>query len=338
MFRYIVVRLGLAVLVVAGVICLTFVIARVIPGDPAVSWTGSRATAAELEAVRRSLGLDQPLLVQLGRYFKGVVTGDWGIALHTHRPVLSDLRRALPATLELVVSAVVMGVVAGVPLGLISARWQGKWVDQFVRITSVLAVSLPVFWMALILQEVFAQRANILPVAGIYAADIHFTHPLATYTGIPVIDALITGNWSAAGSSITHLILPALIVAVYPMGVVTRLVRAKVLDVVGEPHTQMVRALGYSERSVLGRFALRLSWAPVAQVVALVFAYALVNTFLVEAIFNWPGLGSYAAASIISLDTPAIVGITLLVAVVYVTGNLAVDVIQAMLDPRIRLR
>lgn len=338
MLLYVLRRLGLAVLVAAGVICLTFVIARVVPGDPAASWSGPRAGPAQIAQMRHSLGLDRPLTVQIARYFEGILKGDWGTSVHTHRPVLSDLGRALPASLELVGTAMILGLVAGVLGGLISARWRGRVIDHVLRAASVVAVSLPVFWFALILQDVFAGRLRILPVTGMYGVELDYTHPLTSYTRIPVVDALATGNWEVLGSSLTHLILPVAIVSLYPMGVCLRMVRARLLDVTAEPHAQMVRALGFSERAVLGRFALRLVWGPVAQVVALSFAYALVNTFLVEAFFDWPGLGTYAAASIISLDTPAIVGITLLVALVYLAANLAVDVFQAVLDPRIRLR
>jgi peptide/nickel transport system permease protein len=158
------------------------------------------------------------------------------------------------------------------------------------------------------------------------------------YTRMPVADALISGNWAMLGSTLQHLILPAVVVAAYPAGVVARMTRAQVLDTVGETHVAMVRALGFGERAVFGRFAMKLAWNPVAAVLALVFAYSLVNTFLVESIFDWPGLGSYAASSVATLDTPAIVGVTLFIAIVYVVCNLVVDLVQAALDPRIRLR
>jgi peptide/nickel transport system permease protein len=197
---------------------------------------------------------------------------------------------------------------------------------------------MPVFWLALILQLVFAQRLRLLPVAGQYDPNLVFSHPLTGRTQMAVVDSLISGNWAMLGSTLTHLVLPALVVAAYPAGVIARMVRAQVLDTVGEAHVQMVRSLGFPERTVFGTFAMRLAWNPVASVLALVFAYSLVNTFLVESIFDWPGLGSYAAASVSTLDTPAIVGVTLFVGVIYVAVNLIVDLVQAALDPRIRLR
>jgi peptide/nickel transport system permease protein len=336
--KYVVRRVALAILVVAGVVVLTFVIARVVPGDPAASWAGPHVSRAELARVRHDLGLDLPLPEQIGKYFVGIAEGEWGTSIHTHQPVLSDLMDRAPASIELVTVALLMALLVGIPLGLLSAKRPGKVSDGVVRVAAVLGVSMPAFWLALILQLLFFQRLHLLPVAGQYDPNLDYTHPLTQYTRMVVVDALITGNWVVLRSAIAHLILPALVIASYPAGVITRMVRASVLDGVGEDHVRMVRALGFPERSVFGRFALKLSLNPVLAVVALVFAYSLANTFLVEAIFDWPGLGSYAANAISSLDTPAIVGVTLFIAVVYVVANLAVDLVQARLDPRIRLR
>ena len=338
MTGYIARRVALAALVVAGVIVATFVIARVVPGDPAATWAGPHASAAQVAAARRFLGLDRPPLTQLLSYFGGICTGNWGLSLHTHRPVLSDIGTAAPASLELVTAAMVIALVVAVPLGLISARWPGGLVDQAIRAGSILGVSMPIFWLALILQLVFTQRLHLLPAAGEYSPGLLFSHPLAHRTGFSLIDATISGNWPMLGSILVHLVLPAVVVAAYPAGLIARMVRAQVLDTVTETHVQMVRALGFSERAVYARFAMKLAWNPVAAAVALVFGYSLVNTFLVEAIFDWPGLGSYAAASVATLDTPAILGVTLFIALVYVAANLVVDIIQAALDPRIRLR
>jgi peptide/nickel transport system permease protein len=331
-------RAALAVLVVVGVIVLTFVIARVVPGDPAATWAGPHASAAQIAAARRFLGLDRPAPVQLLAYFGGIVTGNWGLSVHTHGPVLSDIGTAAPATLELVLTALIIAVAVGVPLGLVAARWPDGLLDHSIRAGAILGVSMPIFWMALILQLVFSQRLHLLPAAGEFSPSLLFTHPLTRHTGSDVIDALITGNWPMLGSTLSHLLLPAIVVAAYPTGLIARMVRAQVLDTIGETHVQMARALGFRERTVFGRFAMKLAWNPVAAALALVFGYSLVNTFLVEAIFDWPGLGSYAAASISTLDTPAILGVTLFVALAYVVANLIVDIVQAAIDPRIRLR
>jgi peptide/nickel transport system permease protein len=335
---YVVRRVALAVGVVAGVIVLTFVIAHVVPGDPAATWAGSHPTPAEVAAARRYLGLDRPPIVQLLFYFGGILTGNWGVSIHTHRPVLTDLAAAAPASLELVTVAMFIALAVAVPLGLVSARWPGRVGDHTIRAGSILGVSMPIFWMALILQLVFSQRLHVLPAAGEYSPGLLFTHPLARLTGFGLIDAPLTGNWPMFGSILIHLVLPAVVIAAYPAGLLTRMIRAQVLDTIGDAHVQMVRALGFTERAVYGRFAMKLAWNPAAAAIALVFGYSLVNTVLVEAIFDWPGLGSYATTAIANLDTPAILGVTLFIALVYVVVNLVVDIVQAAIDPRIRLR
>jgi peptide/nickel transport system permease protein len=336
--RFIAHRAALGLLVVVGVVILTFVIARVIPGDPATSWVGPHSSPQQLRQARHMLGLDRPLPVQIWRYFRGILSGDWGVSIHTKQPVLSDLGTRTPASLELVGAGILLALLAGIPLGLVSARWAGRAPDVLVRLLSVVGVSMPVFWLALILQLLFFQKLHLLPVSGQYDPDVAARHPLAAHTHMPVVDALLEGNWTMLRSAITHLVLPAIVVASYPVGVIARMVRASVLETLGDDHIRMVRALGFPERSVFARFALRPALNPVISVTALVFAYSLVNTFLVEAIFDWNGLGSYAADSIQALDTPSVIGVTLFVALVYVGANLVVDVLQALVDPRIRLR
>jgi peptide/nickel transport system permease protein len=334
--RFAVHRIGLGAVVVVGVVVLTFLIARVIPGDPAVTYAGPRASAAQVERTRHKLGLDKPVVTQLGDYLKGIADGDWGVSYRTKRPVLSDIRTALPASIELVTAGLVLAVAAGIPLGLLSARYRGRAPDLLVRLVSVVGVSMPVFWLALILQIVFAQKLGWLPAAGEYNPNLYYTSPLTSYVNMPVVDALATGNMPVFESAVSHLILPALVVAAYPAGLIARMVRASVLDTLGESHVRMVRALGFGDRAIFGRYALRPALNPVIQVIALVFAYSLANTFLVEAVFDWPGLGSYAANSLQALDTPAVIGVTLIVGIAYVVLNLIVDLAQAAIDPRIR--
>ena len=203
MTRYVTRRVALAIVVVAGVVILTFVISDVVPGDPAASWAGPHASAAQIARARHYLGLDQPLAVRIGKYFAGIVSGNWGTSIHTHRPVLSDIGTAAPATLELVIAALIIAVLVGVPLGLAAARWPGGALDHAIRVGSVLGVSMPVFWLALILQLVFAQR--LLPVAGQYDPNLVFSHPLTVRTQFPVVDSLISGNWPMLGSTLVHL-------------------------------------------------------------------------------------------------------------------------------------
>ncbi|WP_336206310.1 ABC transporter permease [Nonomuraea sp. LPB2021202275-12-8] len=336
--RYLIRRLGQALLVVAGVIVLTFVVMRLVPGDPAVAFAGPKATPEQLAAARERFGLDDPLWVQLWNYVRDLVTGDWGTSLHTRQPVRDDLFLAFPASLELVGAALVFAVVVGIPVGVLAARYKTKFPDFGVRLASMLAVSVPVFWLALALQTVFASNLGWFPVAGEYDSSLDTTSPLTLWTNITIVDALITGNWPIFTSTLQHLVLPALVVAAYPTGVIAQMTRAMLIEEAGQDHARLARALGFGETSILTRFALRSALSPVLSLIALVFAYSIVNGFLVEAVFNWPGLGRYAAASISSLDTPAIAGVTLLVALVYVLANLVVDLLQGLLDPRVRAR
>lgn len=338
MIRFVLRRSGLSLIVVAGVMVLTFLISHVIPGDPAVSWAGPHASMAQIQAARVALGLNKPVWSQILHYFGGIFSGNWGISIRTHRSVLSDLFQVVPASLELVGAAIIIAIIVGIPLGLVSARWHAKLPDHFVRLFAVLGVSMPAFWLALILQLVFSRDLHWFPTAGEYNPALAYVHAVPRITGIPIIDGVLTGDWKLVTSSMSYLVLPAAVIASYPVGVITRMVRAKVLETSEETHSQMMRSLGFSERAVLSRFSMRLAWSPVLQVLALVFAYSLANTFLVEAVFDWPGLGNYAAQSIETLDVPAIAGVTLFVAIVYVVLNLLVDVAQAFFDPRIRLQ
>lgn len=337
MIRYLARRVGQAVVVVLGVVVLTFLVQRVVPGDPAVAWAGPKASAEQLAQVRAELGLDRSLPVQLWRYLTGLLTGDLGVSVHTRQSVATDLGKAFPASLELVGAGLLLAVLLGVPLGLLAARFRRGGTDVAVRLGSMLAVSVPVFWLALVLQQIFATKLGWFPVAGEYDTALDATSPLHVWTNITAVDALITGNWPILVSTLAHLVLPALVVAAYPTGVIAQLTRATVLEELGQDHARMARAIGFPQRSILFRFALRPALNPVVALLALVFAYAIVNTFLVESIFNWPGLGTYAVDSIRSADTPAIAGVTLLVACLYVVANLVVDLVQALIDPRVRL-
>jgi peptide/nickel transport system permease protein len=334
--RYLIRRLGQALLVVAGVVMLTFVVMRLVPGDPAVAFAGPKATPEQLAAARERFGLDDPLWVQLWNYVRDLVTGDWGTSLHTRQPVRDDLLLAFPASLELVGAALLLAIVAGIPVGVLAARYKTKFPDFGVRVASMLAVSVPVFWLALALQTVFASNLGWFPVAGEYDSSLDTTSPLTLWTNITVVDALITGNWPILTSTLRHLVLPTLVVAAYPTGVIAQMTRAMLIEEAGQDHARLERALGFGETSILTRFALRPALGPVLSLIALVFAYSIVNGFLVEAVFNWPGLGRYAASAISSLDTPAIAGVTLLVALVYVLANLVVDLLQGLIDPRVR--
>ena len=333
--RFLTRRIAQAVFVVVGVVLLTFVIVRLVPGDPAVAVAGARASAEELARVRAQLGLDDNVFVQLWRYVSGLIRGDLGTSTHTQQPVATDLAKALPASLELSGFAILLAIPLGLLLGIAAASQYRRIADTLIRVVSVLFVSFPVFWLALVLQSVFATKLGWLPVAGEYDSSLDSTSPLTVYTNITLVDSLVTGNWPIFTNTLAHIILPALVIAAYPIGLIAQMTRATLSEQLDENHVIMECALGFGRREVLWRFALRPTLPPIVSVIALVFAYSLVNSFMVESIFNWPGIGSYTFAAIRALDTSAIAGVTLVVAILYVFLNLCVDLVQAILDPRV---
>lgn len=329
-------RASQALLVVFGVVCLSFVILRVVPGDPARSYAGLRASPEELERVRAELGSGEPMIVQLGQYFVDLFQGNLGTSLRTRQPVIEDLANALPASLQLTGAAIILAIVVGIPLGILAARYRGRTADWTIRTASVLLVSLPVFWVAVMSQLFFATRLGWLPISGEFDQGLALTDPLTIVTGMPVVDALITWNFDVLGSALQHLVLPMMAIALYPIGLIAQMTRASLADELQYPHVSYARSLGFSERSIMTRLALRPALNPVISSIALVFAYSIVNSFLVEAIFNWPGLGSYTFNAIRALDVPAVAGVTLVIATLYVILNMAVDIAQDIIDPRVR--
>jgi peptide/nickel transport system permease protein len=335
MARYLLSRTLQALGVVAGVVVLTFVIARLVPGDPAVAYAGPKATPQEIATIRTQFGFDKPAAQQFFDYVFGLLRGDWGTSLHTKQPVLDDLTRVIPTTLLLVVTALVVVVAVGIPVGIFAAKSRGRLGDFVTKIVSILAVSMPVFWLAILLQTLFFSRLGWFPVAGQYDSSLDVSSPLYTVVGVPVVDAALTGNWPVFLSAAQHMVLPVIAIAAFPVGSCVMVTRAAMLENLGEEHVRMVRALGFPGRSILAKFALRPALNPILALIALLFAYSLTNSFIVESVFNWPGLGSYAIKSIQSLDIPAILGVTLFVALAYVFLNLVVDVLQALIDPRV---
>ncbi|MBN2203650.1 MAG: ABC transporter permease [Thermoleophilia bacterium] len=335
---YIIRRLALLVFVILGVMAVTFVVSRVIPTDPTALYLGGgRHTPEQKAAAREALGLDKPLVVQFGLYVKDFVRGDWGNSLRTHRPVLGDIMGFLPASLELILSAMALAVVTGISMGAFAAYRKGRLADHTGRVAAIAGVSLPSFFLALVLQIVFFRVLGLLPVAGQLSISVAREYPVTDITGMVVVDSLITGNWVAFWDALRHLILPTLALAAYCAGTTMRMTRSAMLDALESDYARMAYAMGVPDRVIVGRYALKNAMAPVLTVIGLLFAYALVGTFFIEQIFAWPGLGTYATISILNLDYPAIMGVTIIVALAYVTVNLIVDLIIAKLDPRVML-
>jgi len=334
---YILRRLLLSILVLVGVCTITFVLARIVPSNPAVMWVGSHPTADQIARARIELGLDKPLYVQYYVYMSHLLRGDFGVSIRTHDEVLNDIAAFLPASLELILTGMIISIIVGVPLGVVSSLKRDKPADHATRLSSVIGVSVFTPWLGMMLQLVFFRWLGILPVGERVDTDILLAYPITVVTGFYTIDSLISGNLLAFQDVLVHLILPAVTLAAFPIGLITRMTRSTMVDVLDEDYIRTARAYGLPERLVAYKYALKNAIGPTVTVLALTFAYSLVETFLIEAVFNWPGLGRYAALSIISLDYPAVMGIAIVVALVYILLNLVVDLVQAYLDPRIRL-
>lgn len=337
-FSYVLRRLITSLLVMVGLSLITFFLARVVPSDAAALYIGPHARPEQIERVRHQLGLDRPLPVQYAIYMGELLRGDLGTSVASKRPVLKELLDRLPATLELLMVAMTLAVIVGVVLGVLSASWQGRSVDNVVRGGSIIGVSLPAFWLGLLLQILFFRNLHWLPLSGEYTPDLRFSHPITHLTGFLLLDTLLTGNWVVFRDVALHLILPAITLAAYPIGLIARLTRATMLEVLAQDYIRTLRAYGVNEFLITYLYALKNAIGPTLTVTGLTLAYALTGSFFVEIIFNWPGLGQFTVRSLLSLDYPAIMGVTLFGAIGYVLINLVVDLLHAWIDPRISLK
>lgn len=337
MVRFVLRRTLSACGVVLALTFITFLLARVVPSNPAAIYIGPRARPEQIARVRAQLGLDDPLLVQYLSYLRDTLTGDWGTSIGTKQPVLGEILSRLPATLELIAVAMTVAVVVGVALGVLAARHPGGVLDAAVRVLSIGGVSMPAFWLGLLLQIVFVGRLGLLPATGRLERSLEYTQPLRDITGFHLVDALLTLNTAALSSAASHLVLPALTLAAYPAGLMARMTRATMREALEQDYVLAARASGLRERFIIWRLALRNAIPPTLTVLGLTVAYALTGTFFVEVVFNWPGIGLFATQALLNVDYPSIMGITLLAAIGYLLVNLVVDVVHARLDPRVRL-
>jgi peptide/nickel transport system permease protein len=332
---FIVRRLILLIPVLIGVSLLTFLISRIIPADPARMIAGPHAGPAQVAAVRHAYGLDRPLWQQYTSYMGGLLQGDLGTSFHTQRAVRDDLGDFLPATLELTLASMALTIVVGILLGVLSAVNRDGWIDNLTRLFSVTGVSLPVFWLGLMLQLLLYDQLGWLPAGGRLDTGLQ---PPPRLTGMYIVDSLLTGHWSLAVNAAWHLLLPALVLSVGSLAVVTRMMRASMLEVMGRDYIRTARAKGLARQSVVWRHALRNALLPTITVAGLQTGYLLSGAILVEAVFSWSGIGLYAAQSIISSDYNATMSVTLVIAALFILVNLLVDILYAVADPRIHYR
>jgi len=335
--RYLLRRLALSVLVVLGVTFLVFVAAQVVPSDPAALYAGPRPTADQIEKARAELHLDAPLPQRFAAFAAAMATGDFGVSYKSRRPIAQDLRAYLPATLELATVSTLLALLIGIPAGAFAAARRGGWLDRAGGLASIAAVAMPTFFLAMLLQAFFAQGIGILPLSGRLSREIALSAPLDPVTGFTLIDSLIAGRLDVFRDALAHLILPALTLAAYPAGIAMRLTRSAMIEILGRRHILAARALGLSRARILFGHALPNAVGPSLTVLGLSFAYALTGAVLVEIIFAWPGLGRYVSEAVLSKDFPVIAASTFVVTLCYVAMNLILDLVQALVDPRVAL-
>jgi len=313
-----------------GLSILMFLISRVLPGDPARLALGPEATAEQVEQLRREMGLDKPLVTQYTVYISGLFRGDFGFSLRTRRNVAQDIREFLPATVELTTVAMLFAVGVGVPLGVVSAVRKDRAEDHVSRLIALAGVAIPRFWLAILLQLVFAYYLGVLPTIG------RGPGPPVRLTGLHLLDSLLTANPGAFLTALRHVALPAFALSLGSLAQITRLVRANMIEEMRKDYALAARSYGLPDRVIIYKYVLKNAFSSALTVIGLSYGFLLGNAFLVEAVFAWPGLAFYGVDSLLFKDLNAVMGVTLVVGVAFAVANLLVDVAYSYLDPRIR--
>jgi len=335
MLSMIVRRLLVAIPSLVGVVIITFLLTRALPGDPAAYFAGPAATTEAIAQVRQKLGLDKPLLVQFTRYAGDLARGDLGTSLTTGQPVITDIRARLPASAELTLVGLIAAMLIAVPLGILAATRPGSLIDHACRVVTTAGVSLPVFFTGLILVYAFYYLLGWAP-APLGRLDVFFSAPPAV-TGFYLIDSLLAGNLELFRAALGQLLLPALTLAVFSLAPIARMTRASMLAVLASDFVRTARANGLTPFTVIVTYAFRNAMLPVVTTLGMVFSFLLGANVLVEKVFAWPGIGSYAVEALIASDFAPVQGFVLTMAVLYVALNLAIDVLYGLIDPRVRI-
>ena len=312
-----------------GLLLIVFCVSHVIPSDPARVMAGENASPAQIAAIRRQFGLDLPLPAQFAHYAGDVVRGDFGTSLFTQRPVAEDLWARLPATLELALFAMTLAIAAGIPLGVVAALRRGTWLDHAVRVITVAGLAMAAFWLAILLQLLFSMWLGLTPVRG--RIDGWGPDPI---TGFFTLDALLRGDAETLGQALRHLLLPTLTLALPAMATIVRFTRAGMINVMGSNAVFYQTAMGIPRRRIVWKYLLRAALIGTLTQIGLIFGNLLAGAVVVETVFDWPGLGSFAVNSILHSDYNAIMSFTVFTGAVFILTNLAVDIAQALLDPR----
>jgi peptide/nickel transport system permease protein len=335
MTRYIVRRLLLLLPVLLGMITISFAVTKAIPTDPIIASISQEASNHPeiVAAYRKEWGLDQPVPIQYLTYVRNLLHGDMGVSIYTHRPVVQDLLDYLPATVELATVTIFFSVLLSLPLGILAAMRRGGAVDFVVRLLTLAGVAMPIFWLALALLDIFYLHLGWVPAPG--RLDYSLAPP-PPVTRLYIVDSLIAGRPATAWNALIHIALPAFVLATWSVGLLTRMTRASMLSVLPQDFLRSVRSKGASNFYVIRRHAAPNAMIPVVTVVGLAYGDLLSGALLVETIFGWPGIGRYAYNAAVHVDFPAIIGVALTVGFIYTIVNLVVDIVYALLDPRVR--
>ncbi len=313
---------------------VTFLIGRVVPVDPVLAAVGDRAPPDVYEQVKIEMGLHRPLWQQFLFYVGDVLRGDFGKSVLTAQPVLSDIRRVFPATLELATIATLIGLIVGIPAGVAAAVYQGRWPDHVVRFLGLIGYSMPIFWLGLLGLLLFYAKLGWVPGPG--RLDIFYEDLVDPVTGVILIDAALAGDWEVWRNGFSHLILPATILGYFSLAYISRMTRSLMLEQLGQEYITTARLKGISETTVIWRHALGNTAIPLVTVVALSYANLLEGSVLTETVFAWPGLGLYITNSLLNADMNAVLGGTIVVGMVFISLNLLSDLLYRLLDPRAR--
>jgi peptide/nickel transport system permease protein len=325
----------LMVVAALGVTLISFVISHAVPADPIVSNLGQQASQRPeiVAAFKQRWGLDRPLYEQYFAFMGNLVRGDLGTSINTRRPIMADVSQFLPATVELSTVAIVFALVVGLPLGTLAALHRDGPIDHLARLVSLVGVSIPIFWLATVSLVIFYAALQIAVGPGRLGPQVQ---PPPSTTGFLTVDSLLAGDFATFHSAVDHLMLPGIVLGSSVMGLITRVTRSSLLEVLGQDYVRTARAKGLVERLVIGRHALRNALIPTVTVLGLAYGSLLSGAVMTETIFAWPGLGRYAYQSAVSNDFPAIMGVTFVIALIYIIVNLLVDMTYALLDPQIR--
>lgn len=326
-------RVAQAIPVIIGVVIISFLLTRALPGDPAVYFAGAAADAASIEEIRIALGLDKPLIQQFFIYVGDLLQGDLGQSISSGQPVASDLAKRLPASLELTLVALILSCGIAIPLGILAATRPGSWVDHLCRVLVTAGVSLPTFFTGIVLIYLFYYLLGIAP-SPIGRLDFIYLDP-ERVTGFYLIDAALTGDWETWWGAAKQLVLPAITLALFTLAPIARMTRAAMLTALSSDFIRTARAAGLSNRKVLYGYAFRNALLPVITTLGMVFSFALGANVLVEKVFAWPGIGSYAVEALVVSDYAAVQGFVLAMALMFVALNLVIDLLYTVIDPRI---